>query len=84
MYSYSYLFEKQGYERLIEIDNLNRSEINYICTFYKSCGRCPLGLLHRDPLGIERVLCVDVSRRKIIEAALDEGSRFIKKGEFKK
>lgn len=78
------LFEKQGFYRLIAIDRLNRSEIDIICRHYKSCGRCPLGLIHRDPLGIERVLCVDVSRRKAIEAALNEGGHFINEGEFKR
>lgn len=81
---YDYLFKKQGFERLIEIDNLNRFDHDFICSFYRSCGRCPLGVLHRDTLDIERVLCVDVSSRRTIEAALKQGGHFINKGEFKK
>ena len=78
---YEYLFEKDGKERLEAIDDLSIFAAGEICRWYKKCARCPLALVYRTKQDHERLLCVDVATRQRVENALEEGGRFLKKGE---
>ena len=69
------LWNLDGFARLMEIDKLKWIDIDFICSFYGDCNRCPLGLLDDS----ERVLCVDATPRKEIEAALEQGAHFVTK-----
>ena len=75
------LWNKQGEERLKEIDRMTFKEYDDVCTFYKKCSACPFAILYRDFNGYERILCVDVATRTRVNNALSEGGRFLRKGE---
>ena len=78
---YDELWKSDGMDRLIEIEKLKLNEFDEICVFHKSCSKCPLAILHRDKLGYQRLLCVDVATSKAVLTALESGGRFLRKGE---
>ena len=78
---YENLWNKDGFSRLEEIDKMTLKDYDDVCTFYRKCSCCPFAILYRDAIGYERILCVDVAARKRVVNCLEEGGRFLKKGE---
>ena len=78
---YENLWNKQGSERLEEINKMTLKDYEDVCTFYDRCSQCPFAIVYCDALGFERLLCVDVATTSRVQNALKEGGRFLKKGE---
>lgn len=66
-----------GDDRFRMISELKFRDIEWICRRVKNCKLCPLALHYTDKNNVERVCCVDVASRRLVEEVLREGGHFI-------
>ena len=76
-----WLWTVDGEERCSAILSAPLDSIEELCHSVEGCDRCPLLIVFERSDGTKSSLCFDCATESRIRKVLDDGGRFLKKGE---